>query len=84
MLSEEFMKNNQSVTYLVFENATLVEYFTLTMKPIRVNAVNFSNAIKHNFARVSKFNRMNNTYTLSAYLIAQIAKKFTNSVNEKL
>ena len=38
--SIEFTKKNQSVTYLVFSNedAALVGYFTLTIKPIVVKA----------------------------------------------
>ena len=38
--SVEFTKKNQSVTYLVFSNndASLVGYFTLAIKPISVNA----------------------------------------------
>ena len=43
--SIEFTKKNQSVTYLVFSNedASLVGYFTIAIKPITVNAENFSN-----------------------------------------
>lgn len=42
-----FTKKNQSVTYLVFanEDVALVGYFTLTIKPISVNAEKFSNIL---------------------------------------
>lgn len=84
--SVEFTKKNQSVTYLVFtnEDAALVGYFTLAIKPISVNAENFSNTVKRKLARVSKYDESNNTYTLSAYLIAQIGKNYANSANEKI
>lgn len=48
--SIEFAKKQQSVTYLVFstEDAELVGYFAITIKPITVNAESFSNTIKKN------------------------------------
>jgi len=84
--SIEFTKKNQSVTYLVFANkdAALVGYFTLTIKPISVNAENFSNTMKRKIARVSELDAENGTYTLSAYLIAQMGKNFSNDANERI
>ena len=84
--SIEFTKKNQSVTYLVFanEDAALVGYFTITIKPISVNADSFSNTMKRRIARVSELDEVNNTYTLSAYLIAQLGKNFTNGANERI
>lgn len=82
--SVEFTKKNQSVTYLVFSNvdATLVGYFTLAIKPISVNAENFSNTMKRKIARVSEVDEKNSTYTLSAYLIAQLGKNYANGEND--
>ena len=79
----EFTKKNQSVTYLVFSNddAILMGYFTLTIKPITVNTESFSNTMKRKIARVSELDEKNSTYTLSAYLIAQLGKNYSNSVN---
>ena len=84
--SIEFTKKNQSVTYLVFanEDAALVGYFTLAIKPISVNAENFSNTMKRKIARVSELDEENGTYTLSAYLIAQLGKNFANGVNRRV
>lgn len=84
--SIEFTKKNQSVTYLVFSNddASLVGYFTLTVKPITVNAENFSNTMKRKIARVSELDEENGTYTLSAYLIAQLGKNYKDGLNEKI
>ena len=84
--SIEFTKKNQSVTYLVFTNqdAQLVGYFTLAIKPISVNAENFSNTMKRKIARVSELDESSGTYTLSAYLVAQLGKNFSNSANERI
>ena len=84
--SIEFTKKNQSVTYLVFSNedASLVGYFTITIKPITVNAENFSNTMKRKIARVSEQRENELTYTLSAYLIAQLGKNFRNGANRKI
>ena len=84
--SIEFTKKNQSVTYLVFSNddVSLVGYFTLTIKPITVNEDNFSNTMKRKIARVSELDEVNGTYTLSAYLIAQLGKNYKDGVNEKI
>lgn len=82
----EFTRKNQSVTYLVFSNddASLVGYFTLTIKPITVNADNFSNTMKRKIARVSELDEENGTYTLSAYLIAQLGKNYRDGANRKI
>ena len=82
----EFTKKNQSVTYLVFENenAAFVGYFTITIKPISINANNFSNTMKRKIAKVSELNEMDGTYTLSAYLIAQLGKNFSDQTSEKI
>ena len=84
--SIEFTKKNQSVTYLVFSNedASLVGYFTITIKPITVNAENFSNTMKRKIARVSELDEENGTYTLSAYLIAQLGKTLRMELMRKL
>lgn len=82
----EFTKKNQSITYLVFNNedAALVGYFTLTIKPISVKADYFSNTVKRKIARVSELDPENGMYTLSAYLIAQLGKNYANCNNEKV
>ena len=82
----EFTKKNQSVTYLVFSNddAQLVGYFTLAIKPISVNADAFSNTMKRKIARVSELDEENGTYTLSAYLIAQLGKNYNAGANERI
>lgn len=84
--SIEFAKKQQSVTYLIFstEDAELLGYFAITIKPITVNAEPFSNTTKRKLARVSELNGQNGTYSLAAYLIAQIGKNYHNQANERI
>ena len=84
--SIEFTKKNQSVTYLLFAKKTgsLQGDFTLAIKPISLKAEQFSNTAKRKIARVSQYDEINKTYTLAAYLIAQLGKNFANSVNENI
>ena len=65
--SVEFAKKQQSVTYLVFstEEAELLGYFAITIKPITVNAEPFSNTTKRKLAGVSELNGQNGTYNLA-------------------
>lgn len=84
--SVEFAKKQQSVTYLVFstEDAELVGYFALTIKPITINAKPFSNTVKRKLSRVSILNEQDQTYNLAAYLIAQLGKNYNNDANERI
>ena len=84
--SIEFAKKQQSVTYLLFstEDAELVGYFTITIKPITLNSEPFSNTIKKKLARVSELNEQNHTYNMAAYLIAQLGKNYNNGANDRI
>ena len=81
-----FTKKNQSVTYIVLtpEEGEVLGYFTITIKPISVDANNFSNTVKKKIARVSKQDENSGHYSLSAYLIAQLGKNFNNGANKKI
>lgn len=82
----EFTKKNQSVTYLVFSNeeGELVGYFSLALKPLTVRGETVSNTVKRKLLRVSEFDENTQTYTMSAYLIAQLAKNFTDGGGSKI
>ena len=84
--SVEFMKKNQSVTYLVFDisSMVLVGYFTLALKPLTVRGETVSNTVKKKLLRVSEWDEKSDTYTMSAYLIAQLGKNFTNGADKKI
>ena len=72
----EFTKKNQSVTYLVMsmEKGELLGYFTIALKPLTVRDEMISNTVKRKIKRVSEFDSQTNSYTMSAYLIAQLGK----------
>lgn len=82
----EFAKKNQSVTYLVFsvEQKELLGYFTLALKPLAVRGETVSNNTKKKLLRVSELNEKSDTYTMSAYLIAQLGKNFANDKDGKI
>lgn len=82
----EFAKKSQSVTYLVFsvESKELLGYFTLALKPLTVRAEAVSNTTKRKLLRVSELDEKSDTYTMSAYLIAQLGKNYTNGRNKKI
>lgn len=85
--SIEFSKKHQSVTYLVFSNedAELLGYFTLTVKPITIKCDNIkSKTILKKIARVSDCREDDDTYSLSAYLIAQLGKNYANDNDKRI
>ena len=77
----EFTKKNQSVTYLVVsaEDVRLLGYFTLALKPLTVRGETVSNTMKRKLLRISELDEKTDTYTMSAYLIAQLGKNFSES-----
>ena len=82
----EFTKKNQSVTYLVFskDNGEMLGYFTLALKPLTVRGETVSNTVKKKLLRVSEWDERSDTYTMSAYLIAQLGKNFANGAEKKI
>ena len=84
--SIEFTKKNQSVTYLVLDmdDGALVGYFTIAIKPLTVRDETVSNTVKRKIKRISEFDELTNTYTMSAYLIAQIGKNYTNDAYKRI
>ncbi len=75
----EFTKKDQSITYLVFssEDASLVGYFSLTVKPISIHVSNISKTTAKKLARVSILDEETQSYTTAAYLIAQLGKNYS-------
>ena len=84
--SIEFTKKNQSVTYLVFDVSSmeLAGYFTIALKPLTVRGETVSNTVKKKLMRVSELDEQSQTYTMSAYLIAQLGKNFKNGAEKKI
>lgn len=82
----EFTKKSQSVTYLVFslDSMGLVGYFTIALKPLTVRGEMVSNTAKRKLLRVSELDKKSDTYTMSAYLIAQLGKNYTDGRNREI
>ena len=72
----EFAKKNQSVIYLVFskQSGELLGYFTLALKSLTVRGKTVSKTVKRKLLRISELDEESDTYTMSAYLIAQLGK----------
>lgn len=86
MSSVDFTKKNQSVTYLVLdmEDGALVGYFTIALKPLTVRDETVSNTVKRKIKRISDFDEQTNSYTMSAFLIAQIGKNYTDDAHKRI
>lgn len=84
--SIEFVKKNQSVTYLVFamNDGELLGYFTIALKPLTVRSETVSNTVKRKMQRISELDEQSQTYTMSAYLIAQLGKNYTNGAEKRI
>ncbi len=82
----EFAKKHQAVTYLVLsqEDAELLGYFSITVKPLVVRAEPFSNTVKCKLARFSEIDKGEQTYNLAAYLIAQLGKNFNDRAKGRI
>ena len=82
----EFTKKNQSVTYLVVsaEDVRLLGYFTLALKPLTVRGETVSNTMKKKLLRISELDEKSDTYTMSAYLVAQLGKNFSESGGKEI
>ena len=76
----EFTKKNQSVTYLVFskDNGEMLGYFTLALKPLTIRGETVSNTTRKKLLRVSELDEKSDTYTMSAFLIAQLGKNYAD------
>lgn len=73
----QFAKMKTAITYLIFDsndNAVL-GYFSLTHKSVDIPS-GLSRKIIDKIKRFSGLNKENNTYTVSAFLLAQLSKNY--------
>ena len=82
----EFTKKNQSVTYLVFskDSGEMLGYFSLTLKPLTIRGETVSNTTKRKLLRISELDEKSDTYTMSAYLIAQLGKNYADGREKEI
>lgn len=78
----EFTKKQKSITYLVFslKKVELAGYFSITVRPVVVEAAGLSNTMKRKLDRISQYDEETMTYTVAAYLIAQFGRNYSNKV----
>ena len=62
----------------------LLGYFTIALKPLTVRGETVSNTVKRKLLRVSEFDTQTQSYTMSAYLIAQLGKNFANGLDKQI
>lgn len=74
----DFAKRKLSITYLFTdtEDGQLLGYFTLTHKAIDIDGRNVSNFIKRKLSRYAHYDSKTDTYTASAFLLAQFSKNY--------
>ncbi|MCM1385434.1 MAG: hypothetical protein NC243_12940 [Lachnoclostridium sp.] len=62
----------------------LVGYFTVALKPLTIRGEMVSNTTKRKLLRVSELDKKSDTYTMSAFLIAQLGKNYTDGRNREI
>ncbi len=84
--SIQFTKKNQSVTYIVLSanDGGLLGYFTIALKPLTIRGEMVSNTMKRKLLRISELDKKSNIYTMSAYLIAQLGKNYTDGKEKEI
>lgn len=82
----EFAKRKLSITYLVFDenDGQILGYFTLTHKAIEIKNDNISNTIRRKLSAHARLDTDTNTFTASAFLLAQIGKNYGADNGERI
>ncbi len=76
----DFAKKRMSVTYLVLDdNSELAAIFTLTHKAIQIGNEGLSRTVQKKMQRYAQLDEANDTYFISAFLIAQFGKNLAYS-----
>ena len=80
------MRLGSSVTYLAIDCKTsdCVGYFTLVLKPFKVEAEGLSSSNRRMISRFTELDDDGKTYTAALYLIAQIGKNYALPEKERI
>lgn len=91
---EDFLQNNAiqfsrmktAITYLLIDkdDSALLGYFTVAHKPLIILADGISRKAKDKIKRFSTLDETTNSYTVSAFLIAQFAKNYNIENGERI
>ncbi|MBQ8509681.1 MAG: GNAT family acetyltransferase [Clostridia bacterium] len=78
----DFAKRKSSITYLVIdEEGSILGIFTLTHKVISIVSPKLGKSAADRLKRYSQYDSENDTYTISAFLIAQFGKNYAVTDN---
>lgn len=78
----DFAKRKLSVTHLMLnETSDLMAIFTLAHKALEIEDKNLSSSTRKKLQRYARLNETTNTYTVSAFLVAQFGKNYANGIN---
>lgn len=84
----EFTKQSITQTQLVFlqykKELRLVGYYSLTSKSIAIKDTALSNTLRKRIAKFGTRDMVNKGYNISAPLIAQLGKNFTDDLNKQI
>lgn len=73
----EFSRRKTSITHVVIdEEAYMVGFFTLALKPLRINNNRVSRTTAKSLERFGRYDAATDSYDLAAYLIAQFGKNY--------
>lgn len=78
----ESVKKHQTSTFLVSsEDNDFCGYFSLTHKALEIKGGVLSNTARKKISMHSEFDSESDSYTISAFLIAQFGKNYSNNLN---
>lgn len=82
----QFAKMKTAITYLVIDsdNGALLGYFALTHKSLDIPADGLSRKVKDKIKRFSAIDEHSNTFTVSAFLLAQFGKNYSLNEYERI
>ena len=74
----DFAKRKLSITYLVTDasDGAILGYFTLAHKALEISAAALSKTSAKKISRFAEFDQTENSFTVSAFLLAQIGKNY--------
>ncbi|MCM1542905.1 MAG: GNAT family acetyltransferase [Blautia sp.] len=80
----EFARKKLSVTYLVVnEENYIAAIFTLTHKAVEISNADLSNSKRRKIGRYAVLDSESNSYTVSAFLIAQFGKNYALAIEKR-
>lgn len=82
----DFARRKLSITYVISDEADgeILGYFALAHKAIEIAGKYLSNTTRKKLERYSSFDKTTETYTASAFLLAQIGKNYSTNASRRI